>query len=72
MARKSKNGCDYEDNIETMKLEKITIDGIEYYQWVFISSKYPFKNFIGDLFSDWHDIPLEKVKFIGQLKINNI
>ncbi len=43
-----------------MKLEKITIEGVEYYQWVIIATEPPFINTVGDLFYNWHDIEIEK------------
>lgn len=43
-----------------MKLEKITINGTEYYQWVKLGTP----NTVGDLFSGWRDIPKEKLKLI--------
>lgn len=41
-----------------MKLEKILLNGIEYYQWVILG----FPNTVGDLFSNWRDIKKEKDK----------
>lgn len=45
-----------------MKLEKVTINGIEYYQWVILATEYPYINTVGDIFTDWQDIPKEKDK----------
>lgn len=50
-----------------MKLEKIIINGIEYYQWVKLGTvANNFINSVGDIFRDWRDIPTEKMKMIEQ------
>ena len=52
-----------------MKLEKIIIDNTEYYQWVILgNSDNDFKNSIGDLFTDWNDIEIEKQKALAQFE----
>ena len=49
------------------KLNKLKLlDNIEYYQFVKIGIYKP--NTVGDLFTDWRDIPMEREKFIRQCK----
>ena len=45
-----------------MKLEKVIINGVEYYQWIILGTYPKFINTVGDLFTDWRDIQLEKLK----------
>lgn len=45
--------------METTKLEKITIGGVEYYQWVINGE-------VGDIFSDWREIQRYKSKLKEQ------
>ena len=51
-----------------MKLEKITINGTEYYQFVIMSHTYPYKNTVLDIFKDSREIPEQRAK--AQLIIN--
>ena len=51
-----------------MKLEKIIINGTEYYQFVIISHTYPYKNTVLDIFEDHKDIPYYRNQ--AQLIIN--
>lgn len=46
--------------INNMKLERITIEGTPYYQWVILGTEYPFINTVGSIFSDWRDIQREQ------------
>lgn len=48
-----------------MKLETIILGGVEYYQWVVLG----LVNTVGDIFSDWRDIPTERVKLREQMGI---
>jgi len=41
-----------------LRLEKVVINQEEYYQFV------DQNNTVGDIFSDWRDIPKERLKFI--------
>jgi len=53
-----------------MILKKITINGVEYFQWTYTNYRErPFLTTVGDLFSKWRDIPMEKAKFKQQLRI---
>lgn len=45
-----------------MKLETITIDGEQYYQWIIIGIAPDFKNSVGDIFKSPNDIQQEKEK----------
>ena len=45
-----------------MKLERIIINGIEYYQWVKLGEK----NDVGDIFSDHREIREQRAKLIAQ------
>ena len=45
-----------------MKLEKITIHGTEYYQWVKIATTEPYINEYGDIFTDSNDIERQEAK----------
>lgn len=51
-----------------MKLEKIIIDGVEYYQFVKIATREPFINEVGDIFSDLRDIPRQRAKMLEMSK----
>ena len=51
-----------------MKLEKITLGGIEFYQWVKIATEEPFINEVGDLFTDPMDILKQKDKLLEMNK----
>lgn len=53
-----------------MKLEKITIDNTEYYQFVIISTSYPYIDTVLDLFEDSREIPEQRAK--AQLILNQI
>ena len=48
-----------------MKLEKIELNGIEYYQW---SKNINGKDCVGDIFRDSKDIQREEIKFNEQWK----
>lgn len=45
-----------------MKLEKITIEGEQFYQWIILGTAPDFKNSVGDIFKSSHDIQQEKEK----------
>lgn len=47
-----------------MKLEKIIINGKEYYQFVKIATSEQFINEVGDLFSDSNDIERQRAKML--------
>lgn len=53
-----------------MRLEKIIINNIEYYQFVIMSHKYPYINTVLDIFQDHKDIPYYRQQ--AQLIINKI
>lgn len=51
-----------------MKLEKIIIDGVEYYQFVKIATREPYINEVGDIFSDSREIPEQRAKMLEMSK----
>ena len=53
-----------------MKLEKIKLNGIEYYQWIKIATQEPFINEAGNIFREWTDIEMERAKLLEMSKTN--
>lgn len=47
-----------------MKLQIVLINDTEYYQWVRLGTEYPYVDTVGDIFSNWAEIPLEKIKLL--------